>query len=87
MLTVWSLTLGLILVLSALGMGGLMASHYDSGRVFTIAAGIGGAIGVVAVAVGLPAYRAKDRHPAGLRHPHSHPDVVALTDSGFAILN
>ncbi|MGC9537048.1 hypothetical protein [Streptomyces sp. UG1] len=87
MLAVWSLTLGLILVPSALIMGGLMASYYDSGRMFAIAVGIGGAIGGIAVAVGLPAYRAQHKHSQGLRHPHSHPDVVALTSSGFGILN
>ncbi|MEV7001740.1 hypothetical protein AB0N62_29135 [Streptomyces sp. NPDC093982] len=87
MLAVWSLTLGLILVPSVLIMGGLMASSYDSGRMFAIAVGIGGATGGIAVAVGLPAYRAQHKHPQGLRHPHSHPDVVALTSSGFGILN
>ncbi|MFF3485556.1 hypothetical protein ACFYXC_20135 [Streptomyces sp. NPDC002701] len=87
MLAMWSLTLGLILIPSALIMGGLMAFYYQSGKVFAIAAGVAVAIGGIAVAVGLPAYRAQDRHPEGLRHPHSHPRVVALTDSGFGILN
>ncbi|MER5501850.1 MULTISPECIES: hypothetical protein [unclassified Streptomyces] len=86
-LLIWSLVLGATLVPTAFVMGWLMTSDHDPGTVFPIASGIGGAIGVLAVAVGLPAYRAKDRHPEGLRHPHSHPDVVALTDSGFGILN
>ncbi|MEV7080416.1 hypothetical protein AB0N88_18080 [Streptomyces sp. NPDC093516] len=68
-------------------VGGLMAQHYDSGALFTIAAGIGIVSGVIAAAVGIPAHRARDRHPAGLRHPHTRPDVVALTDRGFGIVN
>lgn len=87
MLALWSLTLGLILVPSAFDIGGLMAWSYDSGVVFAVAAGVGVAIEGVAVAVGLPAFRARNRHPEDLRHPHSHPDVVALTTSGFVIFN
>ncbi|MER8225753.1 hypothetical protein ABTZ58_35465 [Streptomyces sp. NPDC094143] len=87
MLAVWSLTLGLILGPSALVMGALTAWSEDSGTVFVIAVGVAVAIGGLAAAVGLPAYRAQNRHPQGLRHPHSHPDVVALTDSGFGMLN
>ncbi|MFF8717412.1 hypothetical protein ACF07T_39320 [Streptomyces sp. NPDC015184] len=87
MLLIWSLALGPALVLTAFIVGWLMTSDYDPGTVFPIASAIGVAVGVLALAVGLPAYRAKDRHPEGLRHPHSHPDVVALTDSGFGILD
>lgn len=87
MLALWSLILGVTLVPTAFIMGGLMAWYYDSGTVLAIAAGIGIAIGVLGIAVGLPAYRTQRRHPEGLRHPHSHPDVVALTENGFGILN
>jgi hypothetical protein len=84
---VWSLILGLLLVPSALIMGLLMAQQYHGGTIFWLAGAIGAGIGGIAAAVCILAWRAQHRHPEGLRHPHSHPDVVALTDSGFGILN
>ncbi|MEU3853801.1 hypothetical protein [Streptomyces sp. NPDC029554] len=43
MVAVWSLTLGIILVPSALVMGLLMAQQYHDGTIFRLAVGIGGA--------------------------------------------
>ncbi|MEU6449991.1 hypothetical protein [Streptomyces sp. NPDC046979] len=87
MVAVWSLTLGIILVPSALLVGLLMVQQYHDGAIFRLAGGIGVGIGAIAAAVCIPAWRARHKQPEGLRHPHSHPDVVALTDSGYGILN
>ncbi|MZD10436.1 hypothetical protein GTW43_35970 [Streptomyces sp. SID5785] len=79
----WALTLGAVLAVSTLVVDLLTDPALGSGTMGLIAA----AIAAVAAAVGVPAYRAQARHPEGLRHPHTHPDVVALTGRGFGILN